>query len=125
MSKILSQDEVDALLTGVSDGKVDTEPDEKSKRVKALPYDFTDRSTYLKGRPLNLAGVNDRLARLLRTSLANALRRPVSTQPQEMEVKKFSKCVGALPVPTSLHLFKMEPLPGLGMLVLDSPLVSP
>ena len=26
-------------------------------------------------------------------------------------------------MPTSLHLFRMEPLPGLGMLVLDSPLV--
>ena len=123
MNQILSKDEVDALLTKVSEGEVPTEPDTQGELAEALPYDFTDRITYLQGKPLNLAAVNDRLAKLLRVSLATALRRPVYTRALETELKKFSGFVGALPVPTSLHLFKMEPLPGLGMLVLDSTLV--
>ena len=119
MNKILSKDEVDALLTGVSDGEVDTEPEAECEFTKALSYDFNDRSTYLQGRPLNLGAVNDRLAKLLRISLSTALRRPLYTRAQEIKLKKFSEFIGALPSPTSLHLFRMEPLPGLGMLVSD------
>ena len=122
MNKILSKDEVDALLTGVSDGEVDTEPDKTPASAKAIPYDFTDRSTYLQSRPLNLEAVNDRLAKLLGVSFATALRRPANTSTKEVELKKLSEFTGALTVPTSLHLFKMEPLPGLGMLALDSSL---
>ena len=123
MNKILSQDEVDALLTGVSDGEVSTEPDTASEVGQVLPYDFSDRSIYLQTRPLNLATVNDRLAKLLGTSLATALRRQVHTRAQEVELKKFTDFIHSLPTATSLHLFKMEPLPGLGILVLDGPLV--
>lgn len=123
MNKILSQDEVDALLTGVTGGEVPTEPDDETELQDVAPYDFTDRSTYLQGRPLNLEAINDRLARLLRVSLAGALHRPVYIRAERVELKKFGDFVRALPVPTSLHLFKMEPLHGLGMMVMDSPLV--
>jgi flagellar motor switch protein FliM len=123
MNKVLSQDEVDALLKGMSGGEVATEPASRPGTPDVVPYDFTDRSTYLRGRPLNLHMVNDRFARLFRISLSASVRRPVFVEARPLELKRFGEFIRALPVPTSLHLISMQPLPGLAVMVLESPLI--
>jgi len=123
MNKVLSQAEVDALLKGMAGGKVTTESGAQAAATEAIPYDFTDQTSYLKRRPLNLGAAFERFARLFRLTLTGALRRSVFAQPKGMELAKFRDFIRNLPVPTSLHVFRIDPLPGLGILVLESPLI--
>jgi len=48
--KILSQDEVDALLRGVASGDVSTEPKEDDQRPELRPYDLLNQDRIEIGR---------------------------------------------------------------------------
>ncbi|PMP97561.1 MAG: flagellar motor switch protein FliM, partial [Thermodesulfobacterium geofontis] len=38
--KILSQEEIDALLAGLAEGKIETEPEKKAELGEVRPFDF-------------------------------------------------------------------------------------
>ena len=67
--------------------------------------------------------VNSRFSQKLRSSLSNSLRKMLDVTPDPIATVKYSDFQRSLPVPTSMHLFKMEPLRGLGILVVESRLV--
>jgi len=67
--------------------------------------------------------INERFARLFRTSLFNMLRRAPEVAVAPVRMQKFSEYVHALHVPTSLNLVKILPLRGTGLVVLDPKLV--
>jgi flagellar motor switch protein FliM len=114
---VLSQDEIDALLHGVDSGAVKTEhsaaPDE------ARNYDFANQVRIVRGRMPTLEMINERFARLFRTSLFNMLRRAPEVAVAPVKMQKFSEYVHTLHVPTSLNLVKILPLRGTGLVVLD------
>jgi hypothetical protein len=71
--KILSQDEVDALLKGVASGEIDTD-DEKGKIVSGVrPYDFMNQERIARGKMLGLEMVNDGFSRLMRNSISKLI----------------------------------------------------
>ncbi|OPX19309.1 MAG: hypothetical protein BZ151_09915 [Desulfobacca sp. 4484_104] len=83
MTKVLSQDEVDALLKGMMEGEVDTETDEPSDEdIGIISYDFTSQERIIRGRMPTLEVINEHF-----------------------------------------HIYKMEPLRGQCVLVVDSKLV--
>lgn len=114
---VLSQDEIDALLHGVDSGAV--------KMADAVPpgearqYDFTNQVRIVRGRMPTLEMINERFARLFRTSLFNMLRRAPEVAVAPVKMQKFSEYVHALHVPTSLNLVKVLPLRGTALVVLD------
>jgi flagellar motor switch protein FliM len=114
---VLSQDEIDALLHGVDSGAVKTEdvvpPDQ------ARNYDFANQVRIVRGRMPTLEMINERFARLFRTSLFNMLRRAPEVAVAPVKMQKFSEYVHSLHVPTSLNLVKILPLRGTGLVVLD------
>jgi flagellar motor switch protein FliM len=114
---VLSQDEIDALLHGVDSGAVKTEdvipPDQ------ARNYDFANQVRIVRGRMPTLEMINERFARLFRTSLFNMLRRAPEVAVAPVKMQKFSEYVHTLHVPTSLNLVKILPLRGTGLVVLD------
>jgi flagellar motor switch protein FliM len=67
--------------------------------------------------------VNDRFARLCTNALANTMRKRVDINPISIDMSKFGDFMRSLPVPTSISIFKMEPLRGNALLVVDSRLV--
>jgi flagellar motor switch protein FliM len=111
---ILSQDEIDALLHGVEDGKVETGTDEPVLDGVARPYDLASNERIVRGRMPTLEMINDRFARFLRTTIFNLLRRTA-----EISVGG----VHSLFVPTSLNLVRVRPLRGTGLVVFDPRLV--
>lgn len=122
MDKILSQEEIDALLKGMSDGQVDTTPEVKDPSgVKT--YDLANQDRIIRGRMPTLEVINDNFARLFRNSLTMSLRKLVEVSPKGVKMIKYGEFIRTLPVPTSLHIFKMEPLRGHAILVLDSKLI--
>ncbi|MFO0752724.1 MAG: flagellar motor switch protein FliM [Thermodesulfovibrionales bacterium] len=121
MEDILSQDEVDALLKGISDGEVETEKLEETSDVKA--YDFTGQEKIVRGRMPSLDIANERLARNFRLSLSAAIRHMVDVTNVNVNITKFYDFMRGIPFPSSINIFKMEPLRGFGLLVFDAPMI--
>lgn len=125
MSEILSQDEVDSLLDGLDSGEVETQLDavvpESSDGIFA--YDFTSQDKVVRARMPTFDVINERLSREVRATLSSMLQTNVDVSANPFDTLKFSEFVRSLPVPTSLHVFRMEPLRGHGLIVLESQLV--
>ena len=119
---LLSQEEIDALLHGVDNGDVATESD-VSDGEGVNSYDFTSQDRIVRGRLPTLEMINERFARLFRTSLFNMLRRTADLAVSGIQMQKFSEFVHSLFVPTSLNMVKVPPLRGKGLFVIDPKLV--
>jgi len=123
MSKILAQDEVDALLRGLSGGEVEAEGDIPEDDSGIVPFDLANQDRIIRGRMPVLEIVNDRFARLCTNALSNSVRKRVEINPISIDMTKFGDFMRSLPVPTSINIFKMEPLRGNAIIVVDSRLV--
>jgi flagellar motor switch protein FliM len=118
---LLSQDEIDALLHGVDDGDVDTEPE--FVPGEARPYDLTSQDRIVRGRMPTLEMINERFARYTRISLFNLLRRSADVAVGGIQIMKFGEYVHTLYVPTSLNMVKFRPLRGTALFIFDAKLV--
>lgn len=123
MNKILAQDEVDALLRGLSGGEIESETDIQHDDSGIVPFDLANQDRIIRGRMPVLEIVNDRFARLCTNALSNAVRKHVELNPISIDMTKFGDFMRSLPVPTSINIFKMEPLRGNAIIVVDSRLV--
>ena len=124
MSEVLSQGEVDALLRGVGDGEIETEMDEAPEEVSGIvTYDLTSQEKIIKGRLPTLDIINQMFSRLFRNTFSTLMRRSVDVSTVSTDTIKFGDFLRSLPVPSSLHIFRMEPLRGHGLVVVDSKLV--
>ncbi len=124
MSEILSQDEVDSLLAGLDSGDVETETEVPEPEPEGITtYDFTSQDKVVRARMPTFDVINERLSREIRASMSTLLRTNVDVSVNPLDTLKFSEFVRSLPVPTSLHVFRMEPLRGHGLVILDSQLV--
>ncbi|MET0109572.1 MAG: flagellar motor switch protein FliM [Candidatus Thiodiazotropha sp.] len=119
---LLSQEEIDALLHGVDNGDVATETD-VADAGGVNSYDFTSQDRIVRGRLPTLEMINERFARLFRTSLFNMLRRTADLSVSGIQMQKFSEFVHSLFVPTSLNMIRVPPLRGKGLFVIDPKLV--
>ncbi len=122
VNDLLSQDEIDALLHGVSSNDIDTD-DEEFADGEARNYDFTTQDRIVRGRMPTLEMVNERYARLFRISIFNMLRRSAEISVGGVQMLKFSEYVHSLFVPTSLNMVRIKPLRGTALFVLDPRLV--
>lgn len=123
MNKILAQDEVDALLRGLSGGEIESETDIPDDTTGIVPFDLANQDRIIRGRMPVLEIVNDRFARLCTNALSNAIRKRVELNPISIDMTKFGDFMRSLPVPTSINIFKMDPLRGNAIIVVDSRLV--
>lgn len=123
MSNVLSQEEVDSLLKGVSSGEIETEPEEEAPSNDVIPYDFTRQEQMLRGRMPALGVVNERFASNFRSNLSAMVRKTVDIETEPVDMVKFEDFRLSLPVPTSLHIFRIDPLVGQALVVFDGRLV--
>ena len=124
MSEVLSQGEVDALLRGVGDGEVETETDEVPEEESGVvPYDLTSQEKIIRGRLPTLDIINQMFSRLFRNTFSILMRKSVEVSTVSTDTIKFGDFLRSLAVPSSLHIFRMEPLRGHGLMVVESKLV--
>ena len=123
VNDLLSQEEIDALLHGVSEIDPDTE-------TRAVPggdgvrhYDFASEDRIVRGRMPALGTINERFSRRFRGSLRAMLRRPVEISFGGVEIMKFAEYVHTLFVPSSLNTVNVRPLRGNALVVFDPKLV--
>jgi flagellar motor switch protein FliM len=120
MDKILSQDEVDALLRGVSGGDVETTPDLDEPADGPVPYDLGNQEWIVRGRMPTLDIIHQQFARLFRMALGDALRKPVEVTVTNQAVMKFGDFIKRLPLPAFLSIISMEPLRGFALMATDA-----
>lgn len=123
MTKILSQEEVDALLKGISGGQIETEREEIREPSDVVVYDLTNQDRIIRGRMPALEMTNERFARLFRSSLSALLRKVISVGAISIDTLKFGEFMKTLPVPTSMHIFRMDPLRGNAVFVIESKII--
>jgi len=126
MSQVLSQDEIDALLGGLDDvAEPETEetPVSETRDQDVIPYDFVNSAAMSRVKFPGFAVINDHFNRGLRSTLSSMLRVMVDSTVVPIEIIPFKEFLKRVPVPSSLHILKLEPLRGHTMMVVDSQLV--
>jgi flagellar motor switch protein FliM len=118
---ILSQEEVDALLRGVTGESEEAAEEEGAAGVRS--YDIGRQERIVRGRMPTLEIINERFARNFRIGLFNLIRRTAEISVGPVAVIKYSEFVRNLIVPTNLNLVHMQPLRGTALFVFDPNLV--
>ncbi len=125
MAQVLSQEEIDALLRGVVEEEVETETgpsEEEQKEVQT--FDIISQEGLIRSKRLaGLEMIHERFARTFRSSLSGMLSYSVDISNITMDMMKFGDFLKMLPVPSSLHILKFNPLSGNVLLVLETKLV--
>jgi flagellar motor switch protein FliM len=118
----LSQDEVDALLKGVS-GETDEPEVAEEGGAGVHNYNLGTQERIVRGRMPTLELINERFARYLRIGLFNYMHRTTDISVGPIRVQKYSEFIRNLVVPTNLNLVAAKPLRGTSLFVLDPNLV--
>ncbi|MGE5384939.1 MAG: flagellar motor switch protein FliM [Betaproteobacteria bacterium] len=118
----LSQDEVDALLRGVT-GETDEPEDSGDADGSIRAYNLGTQERIVRGRMPTLELINERFARYLRIGLFNYMHRNAEISVGPIRVQKYSEFIRNLVVPTNLNLVLAKPLRGTALFVFDPNLV--
>lgn len=117
----LSQEEVDALLKGVT-GELDEAPQEVDTS-SVRPYNLATQERIVRGRMPTLEVINERFARQLRVGLFNFMRRTADISVGPIRIVKYNQFIRNLVVPTNLNLVQAKPLRGTALFIFDPNLV--
>lgn len=120
MSKILSQEEIDALLTSASDLERTARTELPiSTRESVIVYNFRRPDRVSKDQIRSLHFLHDRFARNVSTSLSAYLRAVTEVAILSVEQFTYSEFLMSLPDPTAFYAVSMRPLEGLAALELN------
>ena len=126
MSQVLSQSEVDALLSAVSDNRADADEQMSSESGVGggvVQYDLANQDRIIRGRMPTLDIIHDRFIRLFRVTLSNALRKMANLSVNSTGPLKFSEFMNSLPLPSCLNILRLDPLRGAAVMVIESKLL--
>ncbi|MBV6492696.1 MAG: Flagellar motor switch protein FliM [Turneriella sp.] len=121
MTDLLSQDEIDQLLTAISSGDAQTEEfsatQAEQKKVKI--YDFKRPDKFSKDQIRTVQMMHETFARLTTTALSAKLRAMVGVHVQSVDQLTYEEFIRSIPNPTTLSLINMDPLKGSAILEVD------
>ncbi|WLW59328.1 flagellar motor switch protein FliM [Achromobacter sp. PD1] len=118
----LSQDEVDALLAGVT-GESDSKTTAADPNAGARAYDLSSPERVVRRRMQTLELINERFARQMRHVLLNFMRRSADITVGSIKIQKYADFERNLPVPSNLNMIQMKPLRGTALFTYDPNLV--
>ena len=121
--QILSQDEVDALLQGITgeSQKLDAESAGPTSGIR--DYNLASQERIVRGRMPTMEIINERFARNIRLGLFNLTRRSPEVSIGGIKVQKYSAFLREIVVPTNFNIVSVKPLRGSGLIVCDPSLV--
>lgn len=113
MAEVLSQNEIDALLSALSSGEL--KPDELPKdedKQKVKPYDFKSPQKFSKDHIRTLELIHDNYSRIISNYLTAQVRSNVKVKIESVQQITYEEFIHSVPNPTILTVFKMPPLSG-------------
>jgi len=120
--QILSQDEVDALLQGIT-GESQKLEQEEVETGAVRNYDISSQERIVRGRMPTMEIINERFARNIRIGLFNFIRKSPEIAIGSIKVQKYSAFLREIVVPTNFNIVSVRPLRGSGLIVCDPTLV--
>ena len=120
---VLSQDEIDALLSAMDSGEVDLSKKDETPEAQAEAYDITSQNIMLRDQFSALEEVYDKFTGLLQNSLSGLVQQTFEVEFVSTEMVKYGDFIQAFSNPTSFTIFGMEPLIGSALLAIESGLV--
>ncbi len=120
--QILSQEEIDALLSSMDNGEIDLEGKEK-REPEIKTYDLSSQNLMLREQFYALEEVYDKFSSLMSKHLFTSLQKPIEVAFLSTEMVKFDEFLQAFSNPTSYNIFTMEPLSGSAIFAIESGLV--
>jgi flagellar motor switch protein FliM len=118
----LSQEEVDALLEGVT-GESQKTVEEAPEHGEVRNYNISSQERIVRGRMPTMEIVNERFARNFRVGLFNFIRRSPEISVGTVAVQRYSAFLRELAVPTNFNIVAIRPLRGSGLIVCEPALV--
>ena len=118
-AKLLSQNEIDALMTEYSD---DTEPEEKlleQQSKEIINYDFRHPKLVSQEQKRSLRNLHENLARNLSVAFTNQLRTMVDVQLVAIDQVVYSEFVQSIASPSALFLFTIDEWEGEAVIEID------
>lgn len=110
---VLSQSEIDKLLSAIADGTVSTEEvkaEEEQKKIKV--YDFKRPDKFSKDQIRTLFMLHESFSRMLNTYLSTHLRTLVSVEVASVEQLTYQEFVQSLANPSVISILAVPPLKG-------------
>src|ERR671928_636936 len=120
--QILSQDEVDALLQGIT-GESQKLEQEEVQTSGVREYNLASQERIVRGRMPTMEIINERFARNIRIGLFNFIRKSPEISIGGIKVQKYSAFLREIVVPTNFNIVSVRPLRGSGLIVCDPTLV--
>lgn len=121
MANILSQNEIDELLSVLTSGKdsiMEEAPAEDAQAVKK--YDFRTANKFSKEQMRTLHFIYDNYASRLSTYLSGTLRAICEVDVISIEEQSFSELSNSMPSPVVVSIISMPPLQGNSLFVISS-----
>lgn len=120
MTEVLSQDEIDQLLTAISSGEIDTEEvHQATDQRKIKIYDFKRPDKFSKDQIRTVSIMHETFARLTTTALSAQLRSLVHVHVASVDQLTYEEFIRSIPNPTTLAVINMDPLKGSSILEID------
>ncbi len=111
MGDILSQAEIDSLLSALSRGEITAEPEKEEVR-KVKTYDFLHPDRFSKDQTRALQMLHEHFARLFSTSLSAFLRTLVDVTLVSVDQLSYDEFIRSVPNPTCINIINARPLNG-------------
>ncbi|QFT88875.1 Flagellar motor switch protein FliM [Bacillus sp. THAF10] len=112
-TEIMSQSEIDALLSALSTGEMNAEElkkEQQDKKVKV--YDFKRALRFSKDQIRNLTRIHENFARLLTTYFSAQLRTYIQISVASVDQLPYEEFIRSIPKMTILNVFEVAPLEG-------------
>lgn len=120
MTEVLSQEEIDQLLTAISTGEVDAdEMNQATDQRKIKIYDFKRPDKFSKDQIRTISMIHETFARLTTTGLSAQLRAMAHVHVASVDQLTYEEFIRSIPNPTTLAVIDMEPLKGNAVLEID------
>jgi flagellar motor switch protein FliM len=120
VTEVLSQDEIDQLLTAISSGDAEAEDTRQvAERKNIRIWDFRRPDKFSKEQIRTVSFMHETFARLTTTSLAAQLRSMVHVHVASVDQLTYEEFLRSIPSPTALAVINMDPLTGSAILEID------
>jgi flagellar motor switch protein FliM len=123
--RILSQQEVDALLSAIDSGEVEVKLEAAEAAPGAVPYDFKRPERVPREQLRALETLHEFYARGLQSALAGMLRAGVEVRVAAVDQLTYLEFVGSLPNPTAFTVLSADPLGGSFILEINPSVAFP
>ncbi len=120
MTEVLSQDEIDQLLTAINSGETDVDDFKAVNDTRKIKiYDFKRPDKVSKEQLRTVSNMHETFARLTTTSLSAQLRSLVHVHVASVDELTYEEFIRSIPSPTTLAIVNMDPLKGNAVLEID------